>query len=151
MAPASSLDWMQIHSLLTSFQRAFDDHDWDLMRDCLADRIFTDYSSFRNTPAETLEAEEYISKRKSALADLKTQHNFSNLQVDVDGDRARSRCNYAIHRFHPDFRNEPDKFFHSYGHYLFEFERSDAGWKITSIIQKLRANHGNPQLHGATR
>ena len=151
MRPASLGEWMEIHNLLCSFQQAFDDRDWDLMRESLADRIFTDYSSFRNTPGETLAAEEYIAKRKSALAGLNTQHNFSNLQVEVDGDRARGRCNYVIHRFHPDFQGEPDKFFHSYGHYLFEFERSSASWKITSITQKLLMNHGNPQLHGGIR
>ena len=151
MAPASPTDWMQIHDLLSSFQRAFDDRDWDLMRDCLADRIFTDYSSFRNTPAETLAAEEYIARRRSALADLRTQHNFCNLEIAVEGDRARGRCNYVIHRFHPGFQGEPDKFFHSYGHYLFEFERSRSGWKIAAITQKLLKNHGDPRLHGATR
>src|SRR5215469_6331649 len=148
MASASAEEWMQIHDLLCRFQQAFDDRNWELMRECLADRIFTDYSSFRNTPAETLEAGEYIAMRKSALADLRTQHNFSNLQVVVEGNRARGRCNYAIHRFHRDFQGEPEKFFHSWGHYLFEFERSEAGWKITSIMQQLLKNHGNPQLHG---
>jgi hypothetical protein len=151
MASASPGDWMQIHNLLCLFQQAFDDRNWKLMRACLADRIFTDYSSFRNTPAETLTAEEYISKRKSALAGLRTQHDFSNLQVEVDGDRAGGRCNYVIHRFHPDFQGEAHRFFHSYGHYLFEFERSLAGWRITAITQNLLKNHGNPQLHGGTR
>jgi 3-phenylpropionate/cinnamic acid dioxygenase small subunit len=151
MAFAGPDDWMQIYNLLCSFQQAFDDRDWSRMRDCLAEQICTDYSSFRKTSAETLAAEEYISQRQSALAGLLTQHNFSNLQVELDGAHARGHCNYVIHRFHPDFRNEPDKFFHSCGRYLFEFERSRAGWKITAITQKLLKNHGNPALHGATR
>jgi hypothetical protein len=151
MASTNHDDWMQIHNLLCLFQQAFDDRNWELMRECLADRIFTDYSSFRKTPAETLAADEYIARRKSALEGLRTQHSFSNLLVEVDGAWARGRCNYVIHRFLPDFQGEPDKFFHSYGHYLFEFERAQAGWMITSITQELLKNHGNPQLHGATR
>src|SRR5512146_2763544 len=144
-------DTLRIHDLICLFQQAFDTADWGLMRRCLGDRVFTDYSSFRGTPPETLSADEYVARRKSALSDLRMLHCFSNLRVELDGSRARARCNYVIHRFHPDFRGESDGFFHSYGHYLFEFERSADGWKIVAITQNLLMNHGNPQLHGATR
>jgi len=111
MASATSGDWMEIYNLLCSFQQAFDDRNWDVMRECPADPVYTDYSCFRNTPAETLAAEDYIARRKGALAYLRTQHNFSNWQVEIDGDCARARCNYAIHRFHLDFQGEPDASF----------------------------------------
>jgi hypothetical protein len=142
-----------INDLLCRFQQSFDDKDWDLMRGCLADRLYTDYSSFRDVPASEIDGDRYVAQRKAALDHLAMQHNFLNLRVIVEGATARARCNYVIHRFLPD--GGPEDYFHSYGTYQFGFERAaehtNDGWVINHITQSFLKNSGDPEIHGATR
>jgi len=146
-------DALLINNLLVYFFQAFDDKDWDLMRRCLSDQVFTDYTSFRDVRAGSISGERYVAQRRAALNDLDMQHNFLNLKVAVleSGSRAHARCNYIIHRFHPSFDGSNNHYFHSYGHYKFEFELFDNEWLISSITQVLLRNAGNAEIHGATR
>ena len=144
-------DDRQIENLLARFFQSFDEKNWTLMRSCLAERVFTDYSSFRKVAPAEITADRYVEQRRAALHALDMQHNYLNLLLDIDGDRASARCNYIIHRFHPDFDGAADGFFHSYGHYRFAFQRTMGDWKIIAITQHLLRNSGNPELHGATR
>jgi hypothetical protein len=139
------------NSLLCQFQEAFDLHDWDLLTSCLAEQIYTDYSSFRGTPAAWVARDSYIAMRQSALTSLRMQHNFSNLRVTLNGNTATGRCNYAIYRFPSTSTSQPDNFFHSYGHYLFDFIKEVDGWKIAGITQVLLANQGDPTLHAGAK
>jgi 3-phenylpropionate/cinnamic acid dioxygenase small subunit len=151
MGEQELIDTLHIHNLLCRFMQSFDDKDWQQMRACLHDTVFCDYSSFRNVPPAAIPAERYVAQRRAALSALDLQHNFTNLRVEVQGDRASARCNYIIHRFHPNFTGAADEFFHSYGHYEYTLRRIVNAWKIDRIAQYLLKNHGNPELHGATR
>ena len=142
---------LAIHDLLARFFQSFDEADWPMLRGCLADEVFSDYSSFRNVPATTLTAEHYVDERRTALHRLAMQHNFQNLRVVVDGASAMARCNYAIYRFHPSFDGLDDGYFHSYGHYTFAFVRAGGAWRISRITQTLLRSQGNREIHGATR
>lgn len=153
-------DWMErttleerleIHDLVCRFMQAFDDKDWVLLRACLTDVVFCDYSSLRGTPPGEEEAEQYVARRQAALNSLHMQHNFSNLRVEVDGARARGRCNFVIHRFAPGFTGSPEQFFHTYGHYQLDFTREASGWRIRGITQVVLQSHGNPALHAGAR
>jgi hypothetical protein len=142
-----------INDLLARFFQAFDDKNWPMMRDCLCDDVFTDYSSFRDEPASTISADQYVEQRRLALQALDMQHNFLNLRVELDtaAGSATARCNYVIHRFYPSFDGINDHYFHSYGHYFFAFASRTGTWKISRITQTLLRNHGNREIHGATR
>jgi hypothetical protein len=140
-----------IHDLICRFMQSFDEKDWRLMRECLDEVIYLDYSSFRNEPPGEVTADSYVAKRKSALNHLKLQHNFTNLIITLDGNTATARCNYQILRFHPDFDKAPALFFHSVGHYQFKFLQRGTTWKINSIQQILLQNIGNPELHTGVR
>jgi hypothetical protein len=131
--------------------RTFDDKDCDSMRECLAETIHCDYSSFRGTPASEIAREDYVAQRRTALASLRTQHNLSNLSISASANEAEVQCNYAILRFHPDFDGSRDEYFHSYGQYRFKVVQTRAGWSISSITQLLLMNEGNPTLHGGLR
>jgi len=143
---------LAISAVLARFFQAFDDKNWTMMRECLCDEVFADYSSFRNVPAATISADTYVEQRREALQYLETQHNFLNLRVELDPwtQTAAARCNYVIHRF---AATAPagDQYFHSYGHYCFTFLAVSGDWKISHIVQHLLRNHGNPDIHGATR
>ena len=140
-----------LHDLLCRFQQAFDTHDWDLLRQCLTARIYTDYSSLRGTPPAVVPRDEYVALRAAALTPLRMQHNFSNLRITADGTAVSGRCNFSIYRFAAASSDHPDEFFHSFGHYVFAFEEEDGVWKIAGITQVLLANQGDLALHAGVR
>jgi SnoaL-like domain len=144
---------LAINDLLTCFFQAFDDKNWWLMRDCLCDEVFTDYSSFRNVPPSTISRDQFVQHRRAALQALDMQHNFCNLRVEVFAGAvaAAARCNYTIHRFHPSFDGISPHSFHSCGHYVFAFAHVNGRWRISRIAQHLLRDHGNREIHGATR
>lgn len=139
-------DHADIESLLCRFMQAFDERDWSALRTFLDARVFCDYSSFRDQPPGEISADEYVAQRRESLSALRMQHNFSNLQASVDGDRASARCNYLILRF-----LAPDRFLHSCGNYRFGLIRRDGAWKLSSIAQNLLQNVGDPSIHGGVQ
>lgn len=147
----SEKDRDAINDVLCKFFRSFDTRDWTAMRECLCDRIWTDYSSFRDVAPGEISGDRYVAQREAALAALDMQHNFLNLQIEGGGNTAAAWCNYIIHRFHPEFDGQDDGFFHSYGRYEFGFSRKEGQWAIRRIRQILLRNQGNPEIHGATR
>jgi SnoaL-like domain len=142
-----------INDLLTRFFRAFDEKDWSTLRDCLCDRVFTDYSSFRGEPASTISGDEYVEQRRVALEELDTEHDFLDLSVEsgADAEWATARCDYVVLRFHSSFDGANDQYFHSYGRYRFGCAKIGGAWKIARITQSLLRNEGNREIHGATR
>jgi hypothetical protein len=140
---------IEIHNLLARFFAIFDEKKWVRMRDCLCDVVFTDYSSFCNMAPSVISAAEYIEQRRMVLDWLETQHSFHNLHVTVDEieGTAMARCNYEIRRFHPGWGGR--HFFHSYGHYYFDFVSSHGEWKIARIKQHLLRNEGNREIHAS--
>jgi hypothetical protein len=140
---------LDLSDLLSRFFQAFDDKNWPMMRECLCDEVFTDYSAFRGVPAAMLSADDYVEQRRTALQALDMQHNFLNLRIEVDDgtDTATARCNYIVLRFHSLY----DGYYHSQGHYLFGFARRGGVWKISRIAQHLLRSQGDPEIHGAIR
>ncbi len=146
--PKESAVYEQISDLICRFQRSFDLHDWEVMRSCLDDEIFVDYSSFRGTEPSRISADEYVELRRQALSDLLMQHNHCNLVLSLQTSRrASASCNYQIMRF----EREGNRHFHSWGTYDFGFVRRSDEWRISSIAQHLLKNDGEPSIHtGAT-
>jgi hypothetical protein len=141
-----------IHALLTRFFQAFEDHNWPMMRDCLCDEVYTDYSAFRAVPPSTISADQYVEERRHTLQPLEMQHKFLNLRVEVAApDTATARCNYFIRRFHTSLDGTDDRYFHACGHYFFAFTRVHGRWRISRITQHLLRIHGDPAIHAAAR
>ena len=149
--PQTLGDRMAIEDLLARFFLSFDDRDWTAMRGCLAETVWTDYSSFRKVPPGEISGERYVAQREAALSRLDMQHNYLNLRVEISGATASGGCNYVIHRFDPEARPGDVAHFHSYGRYEFGFAKTDGVWRIDHIRQILLRNEGNPEIHGATR
>ncbi len=138
----------EINILLSRFFLAFDERDWDAMFSTLADEIFVDYSSSGREDPSRMSGLDFVERRKGAVDDLAKQHSFSNLIVYTEDPIIRGRCNYLILRFANMKPADGDDFFHSCGSYLFDFLRTEAGWKISSITQRALRSWGNKSLHG---
>ncbi len=143
--------FFEIQEVLFRFMRAFDNKDWDDLSRCLFEDIHCDYSSFRDERPCQMSQKEYIAQRKQAHSNLKMQHNLSNISVGLQNDLAEARCNYAIYRFHPEFKGSREHYFHSYGQYFFVLKQDKCNWKIAAITQELLINDGNPELHLGAR
>ena len=138
----------EINILLSRFFLAFDERDWDAMSLTLADEIFVDYSSSGREEPSRMSGLDFVERRKGAVDDLAKQHSFSNLLVYPKDAILHGRCNYLILRFVNLKPPEGEDFFHSCGSYLFDFLRTEAGWKISSITQRALRSWGNKSLHG---
>lgn len=141
MKPSNEQTYRAIYDLIDSFMKSFDEKNFSLMRECLCERVFCDYSSLRGDPPAEMAAEEYVEKRRIAAADLKMNHSFSNLVLAGAEDVLTGTCDFEILRF------SANDFFHSFGQYIFGFNHIDRRWKIRSIVQNVLRNSGNPGLH----
>jgi len=140
----------QAQEVLFKFMRSFDDKDFEIMKECLHDKIFCDYSSFRKEEPSTIRAIDYCEKRKKSLFNLTTQHNILNVSIEENVElEIRIVCNYIIYRFGKRFLDKKDDFFHSYGRYEFGLkpDKKTTKLKIHSIKQQVFMNDGNSKIH----
>lgn len=139
-----------IHDLLCRFFLAFDQRDWLMMRDTLAEEVFVDYASSGREAPGPMPGAEFVERRKGAKDSLSKQHSFSNLLLSQEGDGVGGRCNYLILRFAEGVSGGED-FYHSCGSYEFRFSSTDGTWRIASITQRALRSWGNRDLHGGSR
>lgn len=130
---------------LELFAESFDTKNWNQLKECLSDEIFTDYSSFRKTEPGIVSKEDYVEQRKEGLKNLETIHTFKNYDFQIIGNRAKCSCDFVIKRFD---LGKGD-YFHSYGMYQFNLVKTGESWKIDKIIQNISKNEGNKDIHGA--
>jgi hypothetical protein len=143
------IDRLGVIDTIVRFGRALDDQDWPALRRSLAAELHVDYSSFRGTPPARTAADEFVAQRRSGLAGLVTQHLGAGHLVEVRGDTATCRCDFAIRRWPTD--PSDSRFLHSYGTYRFGLRRNADGWEIESIQQVVVRSEGDRTLHGAFR
>ena len=131
-----------VYQLLNCFFNSFDLKAWDTLRSCLADSLHTDYSALRGTPPETMIADRFVESRRVSLVSLKTHHLSGNHEITFSGDQASVRVSALIFR-----KDESGETFNTHCFYLFELKKMNGSWLITSIVQKVFWNDGNPKIH----
>jgi hypothetical protein len=138
-----------IIDVILRFARSLDIQDWEMCRTCFMDELETDYSDLRGDPPSMVGADEFVAKRKSGLAGLKTLHISTNHLVEIEGYKAVCTSNSVIYRFDPNLSG--DNSFHTYCIYTHRLCKTNEGWKIYAVKQTVIANVGNPNVHGALR
>ena len=140
---------LEIQELLHKFMLSFDNKDFSIMKDCLCEEVYLDYSSFRGDLPAKQTSSAYCENRQESLANLVTQHNLLNLLIKINDDNltAKVNCNFIIYRFLKEYQGSRDDFFHSYGQYEFKLICENNKWLIASIIQKITMNDGNKNIH----
>lgn len=145
--PSSPQDRLDVIEVIVGLARSFDRKEWEDCRRHLMDEIDTDYSDLRGEPASRVKAEDFVSKRRAALAPLETLHLSTNHAVTVDGDSATCISAAVIHRRRP---GDGERF-DTYCTYVHTLTRTAAGWKIAGIKQIIHWNTGNPDIHEGAR
>src|SRR5512143_2193280 len=123
MAVQDSLD---IEQLVSRFATSFDIKDWEGLRDCLVESVFTDYTDLRGTPPVTVDSDKYVESRRLSLEGVITHHLAGNYEIAYkDARNATCRASMII------WRTSDEGHFTSHCVYLFRLEKSVAGWKIS--------------------
>jgi len=135
-------DESAIRTLIARFANAFDLKAWDALDACLAESLHTDYSDLRGTPPETVSRRQFVELRRAALDHLATHHLSGNYDGAVDGDHARCRAAMMIWR-----RDDGGRVLNTHCLYDFELSRSAAGWRISSITQRVLWSDGDWAIH----
>ncbi|MBI3172470.1 MAG: nuclear transport factor 2 family protein [Chloroflexi bacterium] len=135
-------DKVLIQELVARFANRFDMKDWNGLQDCFTTSLYTDYSDLRGTPPQTLPASEYVRLRREALDYLKLHHLISNYEVDfTDLNTATCRASMVV------WRMSEEEMFSTHCQYLFNLTKTEAGWKISGITQKVLWNEGAASIH----
>jgi hypothetical protein len=134
-------DSVALSNLIARFALSFDMKDWGALRDCLADRVHTDYSDLRGAPAATVDADDYVRARRDALEHLLLHHVVGSAEIVIRGASATCRAAMMI------WRKSGEETFATHALYTFG-ARKDASWKLDAITQKVLWNDGSPTIHG---
>ena len=142
-------DRAEVAQLVTTFANSFDLKEWNGLQNCLDEDVLVDYSDLRGTPPERLSATEYVHSRQTALAALQTLHLLSNQEIELGRRKARSRTAFVIYRRAPS--EQGIRKFDTYGYYEHEFRKTEMGWKICAIRQRVLWNEGDSNIHPGTQ
>jgi hypothetical protein len=75
-----------------------------------------------------------------------SQHLLGNYRIDLDGDRASSRCYCRV--MHMGKGEHAGKTFESWIEYSDELIRTPAGWRSQRRVARAKMNQGDPSLLG---
>lgn len=134
------VDRAQISERLYAFARALDSRDWDAYVEGYAEGGVLDLPDPMGggrlvVPREGLR--EFVQGLGRYAA---THHLSANHQIEIDGDRAKSRSYLqAVH-----VRERPDDHWTGGGWYDCEYERTVAGWKFTQVRLSIAWLDGRP-------
>jgi 3-phenylpropionate/cinnamic acid dioxygenase small subunit len=127
--PAS--DRYDIEQCLHRYAWMVDQREWSLMDSVFTRDATIDYSSTGGRSGPFRPTLEWLNR---ALAGWPLNlHMISNVSIELDGDRARSRCYF----FAPMGRRRPDgsqEVISNAGYYFDQLVRTEAGWRIRERI-----------------
>ena len=130
MDPQEALDKLEIHELLYRYARAVDTKDWALLASVFTPDAHLDYSS-AGCPAGP--RDEVVGWLERSLTSIPmTQHFVTNIEVDLDGDRARVRAMF----YNPMHLPGMEEMSYCGGNYFHDTVRTPEGWKSAKLVEE---------------
>ena len=123
-------DKIEIHELLARYARGVDSRDWELRKAVFTPDATLDYSS-AGIPVGS--RDEIAAMFDEAFKTIPmAQHFISNVEVDLDGDRAKARAMFYNPMQLPGMAEQ------SYcgGYYHHELVRTPDGWKSQHLVEE---------------
>ncbi len=131
----------RIRAAVLEVARAADAKDWKAIRTLFADEVDFDYTSVAGGKPARLKADAIVAGWTTGLSRYReTKHNFSDIAVKVDGDKATSTfTGQATH-----VRDENGKAvrWNCGGEYTYGFIRTPQGWKVSSATFDMKWEQG---------
>lgn len=125
-------DKLEIQELLSRYARGVDDKDWDLYRSVFTADAHIDYTSAGAIAGSVDEVIGFLMEGFSAIP--WSQHYITNVEIDLDGDRARVRAMF----FNPMQLPGIDGASSCGGFYHHDLIRASEGWKSSRLIEENR-------------
>ncbi len=123
-------DKIEIHELLARCARGVDTKDWSLYRSVFTSDASIDYSSAGAIAGTLDEVAEWL---EAGFAHIPmTQHFISNVEVDLDGDRATARAMF----YNPMQLPGMNELSYCGGYYHHDLLRTADGWKSERLVEE---------------
>ena len=123
-------DKLEIHEQLARYARGVDTRDWDLWKSVFTSDALVDYSSVGGLVGSPDEVATWLERGLKIVP--MTQHLISNIEVDLDADKAKVRAMF----YNPlQLPGMADMSFCG-GYYHHDFVRTDEGWKSERLVEE---------------
>ncbi len=140
MTPQELCDKHEIAELIYRYATSVDTKDWERMASVFTEDAYLDYSSVGYPPGPR---DDVLALLQKALDQMPmTQHFVTNIEVDLDGDRARVRAMF----YNPMRIPGMSELTYCGGNYHHEVIRTDDGWKSCRLTEESLwfSNHPDP-------
>ncbi len=123
-------DKIQIGELLARYARAVDTRDWDLYRSVFTADAHLDYTSAGAPAGSRDEVAAWLEKGLAALP--MTMHYITNVEAEIDGDRAIVRAMF----YNPMQLPGVDGLSFCGGYYHHNLVRTEGGWRSERLVEE---------------
>ncbi len=123
-------DELEITALLNRYARAVDTKDWTLYRSVFTDDAHIDYSSAGAIAGTRDEVADWLSQGFAAIP--MTMHYITNIESQIDGDKARVRAMF----YNPMQLPGMSEFSYCGGYYHHELVRTPDGWRSRNLREE---------------
>jgi 3-phenylpropionate/cinnamic acid dioxygenase small subunit len=124
------LDKLEIHELLARYARGVDTKDWELWKSVFTPDALVDYSSAGAPVGPPHEIAAWLEQGLQVVP--MTQHFISNIEVEVQGDKAKVRALF----YNPMQLPGMAEMSFCGGYYHHEMVRTDEGWKSERLVEE---------------
>ena len=134
----------QIEAVMLRFGRALDLGDWKAYRSCFPDRFRVNFERLTGQPEVYVDADLWTRFAEVILSPVRRHHQYSNLSVTVNGDRAEAVI-YMLAR-HWKSTDGGACEYTQVGWYENSFGFIGGEWKITRLLHTYQWIDGNGAL-----
>ncbi|MGE0484510.1 MAG: nuclear transport factor 2 family protein [Gammaproteobacteria bacterium] len=142
-------DEAAIRALMDRYGATVDERDWDGFAVLFTDPLATDFSGIDPAFAPaTVARADHVAGTRAVLAQFDaTQHMITNVQIALDGERARCRAVMRAEHWLSGLRGAPR--YTLFGVYENEFVRESGGWRIARLALRVTREEGNVDVWAA--
>ncbi|HEU5061442.1 MAG TPA: nuclear transport factor 2 family protein [Kofleriaceae bacterium] len=137
---------LAVQAIVTRVAHTIDGKRWSELRALFADTVQTDYTSLFGGQVQEQRADDLMAAWQGLLGQVVTQHFLGPVEVEVSGELARAECH--VRGYHVKKGAPGGDEWMVAGHYVFELERSPAGWLIRTMTLQALHQTGNLKLLG---
>ncbi|MBW2269226.1 MAG: nuclear transport factor 2 family protein [Deltaproteobacteria bacterium] len=137
-------DRFAIIAALDRYAECLDTRDWAGLSDVFADDIDLDFGVWRASDLEGVRS----NIRRFLDPCGPSQHLLGNYRIELDGDRATSRCYCRVMHFGRD--EHAGKTYEAWLEYADEWTRTALGWRSVRRIAHTSMQQGDPSLLGSS-
>jgi 3-phenylpropionate/cinnamic acid dioxygenase small subunit len=123
-------DKIEIHELLARYARGVDSKDWELWKSVFTPDATLDYSSAGAAVGSRDEVAAWLERGIGTVP--MTQHFITNVEIQLDGDRAKVRAMF----YNPMQLPGMAKMSYCGGYYHHDFVRTPEGWKSQRLVEE---------------